>query len=70
MTRSKEAGFCEEMTDCLSFLLFYDNKSSRLGGVFDDFSYFLSLPYVVTPHLHRLIETVHMFLYRINKNYL
>ena len=43
-------------------------------GVFDDnFSFFLSKPYVVTPHLNRLDETVQMrghsmFIYRINKN--
>ena len=36
-------------------------QSSRLEGVFDDkFSYFSSKPYVVTPHLNRLIETVQM----------
>ena len=39
------------------------------------FSFFSLKPYVVTPHLNRLIETVqmrgsqHMFLCRINKNY-
>ena len=38
-------------------------------------SYFSTKPYVVTPHLNRLIEdgsdegSQHMFLYRINKNY-
>ena len=37
------------------------NKSSREEGVFDDnFSYFSSKPYVVTPHLNRLIESVQM----------
>ena len=51
-------------------------KSSRLEGVFDDnFSYFSSKPYVVTPHLNCVIETVqmrdhNMFICRINKNYL
>ena len=50
-------------------------QSSRYKGVFDDnFSYFSSKPYVVTPHLNRLIETVQirghdMFLCRINKKY-
>ena len=30
-------------------------------GVFDDiFSYFSLKPYVVTPHLNRLVKTVHM----------
>ena len=34
-------------------------QSSRYEGVFDDdFSYFSWEPYVVTPHLNRLIETV------------
>ena len=32
-----------------------------LEGVLDDnFSYFSSKPYVVTPHLNRLVETVKM----------
>ena len=32
-----------------------------IEGVFDDnFSYFSLKPYVVTPHLNRLIETVQM----------
>ena len=36
-------------------------QSCRKEGVFDDnFSYFLSKPYVVTPHLNRLIEMVQM----------
>ena len=40
----------------------------------DNFSYFSLKPYVVTPHLNRLIEMVqmrghNMFLCRINKNY-
>ena len=39
----------------------------------DNFSYFSSKPYVVTPHLNRLLETVqkwghNMFLCRININ--
>ena len=45
----------------LSFSDFYYsvNKSSRYKGVFDDnFSYFSSKPYVVTPHLNHLAETV------------
>ena len=34
-------------------------QSSRLEGVFgDNFSYFSSKPYVMTPHLNRLVETV------------
>ena len=36
-------------------------QSSRSEGVFDDnFSYFSSKPYIVTPHLNRLFETVQM----------
>ena len=36
-------------------------QSSSSEGVFDDnFSYISSKPYVVTPHLNRLIETVQM----------
>ena len=31
-----------------------------MGVVDDNFSYFLLKPYVVTPHLNRLIETVQM----------
>ena len=45
-------------------------------GEFDDnISYFSWKPYVVAPHLNRLVETVQMrghnisFLFRINKNY-
>ena len=48
-----------------------DFSSQLMACMYFSFS---SLPYVVTPHLHRLTETVHMrghmFLYRINKNYL
>ena len=67
-----------------SLVLVY-TQSSRQKGVFDDiFSYFSSKPYVVTPHLHCLAETVQMrvmmrqlrqmrvttyVLSRINKNY-
>ena len=37
------------------------NQSYRYEGVFDDnFSYFSSKPYAVTPHLNRLDETVQM----------
>ena len=36
-------------------------RSSRSEGVFEDiFSYFSSKPYVVTPYLNRLVETVQM----------
>ena len=36
-------------------------QSSRSEGIFDDnFSYFSSKPYDVTPHLNRLNETVQM----------
>ena len=35
-------------------------RSSRYEGVFDDnFSYFSSKPYVVTPYLNRLVEGPH-----------
>ena len=37
------------------------DQSSRKDGVFDDnFSNFSSKPYVVTPHLNNLVETVQM----------
>ena len=37
------------------------SQSSRKEGVFDDnFAYFSSKPYVMTPHLNCLIETVQM----------
>ena len=40
---------------------FETKQSSRQEGVIDDnFSYFSSKPYVVTPHLNRLVETVQM----------
>ena len=36
-------------------------QSSRAEGIFDDnFAYFSSKPYIVTPHLNRLVETVQM----------
>ena len=39
----------------------YSMQSSRLEGVFDDYiSYFSWNPYIMTPHLNRLIETVQM----------
>ena len=39
----------------------YNFQSSRSEGAFDDnFSYFSSKPYVVTPHLNCLIKTVQM----------
>ena len=35
-------------------------QSSRQEGVLDNFFYFSSKPYVVTPHLNRLEKTVQM----------
>ena len=57
------------------------SQSSRLEGVFDDnFSYFPLKPYVVTPHLNHLVETIQNetvqirshnigFYAELNKNY-
>ena len=42
------------------FWVVYYQSSKYEWVIYDNFSYFSSKPYVVTPHLNRLIETVQM----------
>ena len=57
----ESAGIISEWSDRMLSLYLSVQQGCRYEGEFDDnFSYFSSKPYAVTPYLNRLVETVQM----------